>query len=52
MWEIIEIDVIVMVFNFVFGILWRLVCNDWFNFVRDGFIIKFGFYVDRIFDVE
>ncbi|KAK4643791.1 hypothetical protein QC761_405090 [Podospora bellae-mahoneyi] len=50
--EIIETDVTVMALNPVFGTLWRSVCNDRSNPVRDGLITKFGFHVDRIPDAE
>jgi hypothetical protein len=47
---IIETDVTSMSLNPVFGALWRAVCNDRENPVRDELITAFGLHVDKIAD--
>ncbi|TQN69148.1 putative ariadne-like RING finger protein [Colletotrichum shisoi] len=50
--SIIEADVAAVAVNPVFGSLWRAVCNDRDNPVRDQLISSFGYHVDRIKDVN
>lgn len=50
--HIIEMDVAAISLNPIFGSLWRAVCNDRENPVRDKLIATFGLKVDRIADVD
>lgn len=50
--DIIEADVAALSLNPVFGTLWRTVCNDRLNPARTTLISRFGFHVDRIYDLK
>lgn len=50
--DIIETDVSSMSLNPVFGVLWRAVCNDRANPARDKLIAAFGFYVEKLADID
>ncbi len=50
--DLISADVTAIAFNPVFGSLWRAVCNDRSNPMRDELITKFGLEVSKIADAE